>query len=67
MQKAFQLITVPVALDDIVITDEDTSVTFDVLANDSDANLDTLGVAGVTQGYQRKRGYQSRQYGHIHA
>ena len=42
--------TVPVALDDIVITDEDTSVTFDVLANDSDANLDTLGVAGVTQG-----------------
>jgi len=40
----------PVANDDTATTDEDTKVTIDVLANDSDADEDTLVVASVTQG-----------------
>ncbi len=40
----------PVAQDDAATTSEDVAVTIDVLANDSDVDLDTLVVAGVTQG-----------------
>ena len=40
----------PVAVDDSDSTLHDTSVTIDVLANDSDADGDTLTVSGVTQG-----------------
>ena len=41
--------SVPIAVDDIATTDEDTAVTIDVLANDSDAEQDTLlTVAGVS-------------------
>ncbi|MBN1517113.1 tandem-95 repeat protein [Candidatus Sumerlaeota bacterium] len=40
----------PVAVDDADSVDEDGSVTIDVLANDSDADEDTLSVASVTQG-----------------
>ncbi len=39
----------PVAVDDADTTDEDTPVTIDVLANDSDVDGDTPGVTGVTQ------------------
>ncbi|MBE2197677.1 MAG: tandem-95 repeat protein [Anaerolinea sp.] len=39
----------PVAVDDAATTDEDTAVTIDVLANDSDVDGDTLTVASVTQ------------------
>ncbi|UCD37354.1 MAG: tandem-95 repeat protein [Fidelibacterota bacterium] len=40
----------PVAVDDDAVTDEDTPVTVDVLANDSDPEGDALSVSGVTQG-----------------
>ena len=40
----------PVATDDNVSTDEDTSATFDVLANDSDHDHDPLFITDVTQG-----------------
>ncbi len=40
----------PVAVDDDVITDEDTSVTIPVLGNDSDPDGDTLTVTGATAG-----------------
>ena len=40
---------VPVAVDDPAATSEDTPVTVDVLANDSDADLDSLTVDSVTQ------------------
>ena len=40
----------PMASDDSVSTDEDTAVTLDLLANDSDVDLDTLQVESVTQG-----------------
>lgn len=39
----------PVAIDDYVVTDEDTSVTIDILANDVDDNNDPLTVIEVTQ------------------
>ncbi|UOA27497.1 Hint domain-containing protein [Pseudosulfitobacter sp. DSM 107133] len=38
----------PVAMDDTATTDEDTSVTIDVLANDSDVDGDTLTVTSAT-------------------
>ena len=38
----------PVAVDDSVTTDEDMAVTIDVLANDSDADGDTLSINSVT-------------------
>ena len=40
----------PVAVDDMATTDEDLAVTIAVLSNDTDVDLDTLTVAGVTQG-----------------
>ncbi len=40
----------PVAVDDSVTTDEDTSIDIDVLDNDSDIDRDTLDVTAVTQG-----------------
>jgi len=40
----------PTANDDTATTDEDTEVTIDVLANDTDPDLDPLSVASVTQG-----------------
>ena len=40
----------PVAVDDNATTDEDTQVTIDVLANDSDPDGDALTVSDVTQG-----------------
>ncbi|UWQ81545.1 tandem-95 repeat protein (plasmid) [Leisingera sp. S132] len=40
----------PVAADDAVSTNEDTAVTIDVLANDSDAETANLLVTGTTQG-----------------
>jgi hypothetical protein len=40
----------PVAVDDADSTPEDTAVTVDVLANDSDPDLDVLAVDSVTQG-----------------
>lgn len=40
----------PVANDDAATTDEDTPVTIDVLANDTDVDGDTLTVDSVTQG-----------------
>ena len=40
----------PVAVADTVTTDEDTAVSIDVLANDSDVDGDTLSVSAVTQG-----------------
>ena len=40
----------PVAVDDSAATDEDTAVTIDVLANDSDVEGDALTVDSVTQG-----------------
>ncbi|MCH7498117.1 MAG: tandem-95 repeat protein, partial [Candidatus Marinimicrobia bacterium] len=40
----------PVAADDIASTAEDTPVTIDVLANDSDVDGDALSVSGATQG-----------------
>ena len=40
----------PVAVDDAVITDEDTALTISVLSNDSDLDGDTLGIIGVTDG-----------------
>ncbi|MFC1388691.1 MAG: retention module-containing protein, partial [gamma proteobacterium symbiont of Clathrolucina costata] len=40
----------PVAVDDAIDTDEDVSVTVDVLPNDSDPDGDTLTVTAVTQG-----------------
>jgi len=40
----------PVAVDDSATTDEDTAVTIEVLANDSDPDGDSLTVNGVTQG-----------------
>ena len=40
----------PVAVDDAISTNEDTAVTISVLANDTDADGDTLTVASVTQG-----------------
>ncbi len=39
----------PVAVDDTAITDEDNSVVIDVAANDTDADGDSLVVAGFTQ------------------
>jgi len=42
--------TPPVAADDAASTDEDTAVTIDVLANDTDADGDALAVSAVTQG-----------------
>jgi hypothetical protein len=39
----------PVAVDDVATTDEDVTVTIDVLANDTDADGDTLTVESVTQ------------------
>jgi len=41
----------PVAVDDSATTDQDTAVTIDVLANDVDADGDSLSVASVTQGF----------------
>lgn len=38
----------PVAIDDLATTNEDTSLTINVLANDTDANLDTLSVTWVS-------------------
>jgi len=38
----------PVASDDIAITDEDTSITIDVLSNDTDVDGDTLAVISAT-------------------
>ena len=40
----------PIANDDLAATLEDTLVTIDVLANDTDVDLDGLSVASVTQG-----------------
>ncbi|MFC1547207.1 Ig-like domain-containing protein [Candidatus Neomarinimicrobiota bacterium] len=40
----------PIAVDDAAATDEDTPVTMDVLANDSDPDGDALSVTDVTQG-----------------
>ncbi len=40
----------PIANDDGAATDEDTAVTIDVLANDSDVDGDILSVDSVTQG-----------------
>src|SRR5205807_1576670 len=40
----------PVARDDAAATDEDTAVTVNVLANDTDVDGDALTVTGVTQG-----------------
>lgn len=40
----------PVAMNDSATTPEDTPVTINVLANDTDPNGDTLGVIAVTQG-----------------
>ncbi len=40
----------PIALTDSAITDEDTPAVIDVLANDSDANGDTLAISEVSQG-----------------
>ncbi|HGY57155.1 MAG TPA: tandem-95 repeat protein [Caldithrix abyssi] len=40
----------PVAVDDNATTDEDTPITIDVLANDSDPDGDALTVSDVTQG-----------------
>ena len=40
----------PVAVNDVATTDEDTSVTISVLANDSDPDGDALNLASVTQG-----------------
>ncbi|EAQ01548.1 type I secretion target repeat protein, partial [Pseudooceanicola batsensis HTCC2597] len=40
--------TDPEAMDDTVTTDEDTAVTIDVLANDSDPDGDTLTISGVS-------------------
>ena len=40
----------PAAVDDDAFTDEDTPVTIDVLANDTDPNSDPLTVTAVTQG-----------------
>lgn len=40
----------PAGTNDAVTTDEDSAVTIDVLANDSDVDLDILSVDGVTQG-----------------
>jgi hypothetical protein len=40
----------PVAHDDTAVTDEDSSVTVNVLDNDTDADDDFLGVTAVTQG-----------------
>jgi cysteine-rich repeat protein len=39
----------PVAVDDAVTLDEDTSATLDVVANDSDVDGDALAIAAVTQ------------------
>ena len=39
----------PSAVNDVVTTNEDTAVTFNVLTNDSDADRDTLTVSGNTQ------------------
>jgi 3-phytase len=39
----------PVAVDDTISTAQDTAVTIEILANDSDPNGDTLTVASVTQ------------------
>ncbi|UCG56449.1 MAG: tandem-95 repeat protein [Phycisphaerales bacterium] len=39
----------PVAVDDAAVTDEDTQVTIDVLANDSDVDGDPLTVQSITQ------------------
>ena len=41
--------TSPIALDDFLLTPEDNPVTVNVLANDSDADGDTLSISGVTQ------------------
>jgi hypothetical protein len=41
---------VPVANDDTATTLEDTPITVDVLANDTDADSDTLAITGVTDG-----------------
>ena len=38
----------PVAMDDDVITNEDTPLTFDALFNDSDVDLDTLSITGTS-------------------
>lgn len=38
----------PVAVDDVVATEEDASITFNVLANDQDADADTLVVQSLT-------------------
>ncbi|MDF0598562.1 Ig-like domain-containing protein, partial [Psychromarinibacter halotolerans] len=40
----------PTANDDTVLTDENTSISFDALANDTDPEGDPLSVVGVTQG-----------------
>ena len=40
----------PVAVDDTLATAEDTAATLNVVANDSDVDLDTLVVSAVTQG-----------------
>ena len=42
--------TAPVAVDDTVTVAKDTALTIDVLANDSDADGDSLSVGSVTQG-----------------
>lgn len=41
--------TAPIALDDISTTPEDIPIAVNVLANDSDADGDTLSISGVTQ------------------
>jgi len=40
----------PIAVDDVLVTDEDTSYTIDVTANDSDPDGDILTVTGATGG-----------------
>src|SRR5947209_13638788 len=40
----------PVARDDAATTDEDTAITLNVLANDTDVDGDSLTLSGVTQG-----------------
>jgi hypothetical protein len=40
----------PVAVDDTVTVNEDSTVLIDVLANDTDADGDTLSITGFTQG-----------------
>jgi len=56
----------PVANNDLATTNEDTPVTVNVVANDSDVEGDSLTVSGVTQGTNGTVSFRGR-FGHLHA